>query len=702
MKYKIIAIALIGILSWGSLVPTQTYAASPEVKIEDAVLEKEIRAELKLEEGTALDYTNLQKLTSLYPKGKEKIKSLKGLNMARNLEQLYLPNQEITDVTPLGSLYKLTFLAINNNQIQNACPIANLSDLQKLVISNNQIEEIGCFSRLTGLTDLLASNNKIKNIQPLSKLKLGWLDVSNNPVADISSIGVMNKLRQIYVTKDSLNEKSNALLEQLEQSGVAVNRASASSDKVSGISVLVNDERVLFDLAPLVDAGTTLVQFRPLFEKLGFVIQWDGTTRTIQAEKQGTKITLQVDNPKATLNGDSNTLTVAPRNIEGSIFVPIRFVGEASKFVVTWESSLKTIYLQSTRTIVTPDKKLKATLGGNWLSLTPPANVKYQLYAGSGNNALLSSSESKSLFEETLTLDDYEAGIKKVLEDQKITKFYEEKSLKTNGLNARQFAYSKSGTKGEDLTVTHTIVDGMYSFFNVILVSGELVYSEINKDYQNILQSLEEIKTPYQLSKEKFGALKPTERLLDAAHYYRNLGFFENVKGLTSQEFDNKMLELQKKFTDWNPFDSSEYYNDLAELSLLIADEDRVWVEDWDLDVGKGKEAYVTTLGQWSKISRGAFQPTDIKETWDAEEGPITVSFKLNGQERVIHPEHAGSYMNTYGLLKEINNMIKASGYQFAAVENDDEEVMVIALKAEEKMKLQQDRYIDFDFITFD
>ncbi|NQX61181.1 stalk domain-containing protein [Paenibacillus qinlingensis] len=702
MKYKILAIVFIGILSWSGLVPTHTYGASPEVKIEDAVLEKEIRAELKLEEGTVLDYTNLQKLTSLYPKGKEKIKSVKGLNMARNLEQLYLPNQEITDISPLGSLYNLTFLAINNNQIQNACPIANLSDLRKLVISNNQIEEIGCFSRLTGLTDLLASNNKIKDIQPLTKLKLGWLDVSNNPVTDISSIGVMNKLRQIYVTKDSLNEKSNALLDQLEQSGVAVNRASASSDKVSGISVLVNDDRVLFDLAPLVDAGTTLVQFRPLFEKLGFVIQWDETTRTIQAEKQGAKITLQVDNPKATLNGDSNALTVAPRNIEGSIFVPIRFVGEASKFVVTWESSSKTIYLQSTRTIVTPDEKLKVTLGGNWLSKEPPANLNYQIFATSGNNALISTSESKSLFDKILTLEEYEVAIKKSLEPKKITKFSAGKSLRINGLDAVQFSYSVNGTNGEDLTVTHTIIDGKYSYFNVFLFSGELVYSEINKDYQNILQTLEEIKTPYQLSKEKFGQLKPTERLLEAARYYRKLGFFESVKGLTSQEFDNKMLELEKKFTDWNPFDSSKYYNDLAELSLLIADEDRVWVEDWDLDVSKGKNAYLTTLEQWSKISRGAFQPTDIKEIWDAEEGPITVSFKLNGQERVIHPEHEGSYLNTYGLLKEINDMIKPSGYQFAVVENDDEEVMVIALKAEEKMKLQQDRYIDFDFITLD
>lgn len=702
MKYKILTIALIGILSLSSLIQSRTYAATPEVKIEDPALEKEIRAELKLDAGTALDYTNLQKLTSLYPKGKEKITSLKGLNMARNLEQLYLPNQEITDISPLSSLYNLTFLALNNNQIQDACPIANLNKLQKLIISQNLIEEVGCFTRLTAMTDLLASNNKIKSILPLTKLKIGWLDVSNNPIADISPISSMNKLHHIYVTTDALNEASITLLQQLEQSGIAVNRASASSDKVSGISILVNDDRVLFDLAPLVDAGTTLVQFRPLFEKLGFDIQWDGTTHTIQAKKLGVKITLQVDNPKATLNGEPNALSVAPKNIEGNVFVPIRFVGEASKYVVTWESSSKIIYLQSERSVITPDKKLKVTLGGNWRNITPPAKANYQLYAGSGNNALVSSSESKSLFDKTLTLNEYKAGIKKALEEQKVTKFYDEKSLTINELNAQQFTYTKSGTNGEDFTIIHTIVDGKYSYFNIILISGDLVFSEINKDYQNVLQTVEELKTRYQLSEEKFGALKPTERLLNAAHYYRNLGFFESDKGLTSQDFDKKMLEYYKGFTDWNPFDSSKYYNDLAEIYLLQQDKDRVWLEDWNVDVGKGKDAYVTTLGQWSKISRGAFQPSAVKEIWDGEKGAVAVSFKLNGEERVIHPDATGGYIDTYGALKEINAMIKDTGYQFAASYNDDDETIVTVLKAEEQAKLQQERYIDFDFITFD
>lgn len=696
MKYKILAIIIISFLSLAFFTQSQTYAAAAEeeVKIEDPVLEKAIRDELKLDDSTLLDTKSLEKLTSLYPKGKEKIKSLKGLNKASNLQQLYLPNQEITDISPLRGLYKLTFLALNHNQIQNVCPIANLYQLQKLVISDNQIGDIGCLTHLTDLTDLLASNNKIPSIAPLTKLKIGWLDVSKNPVVDITPIVSMNDLHHLYVDKDSLQDESKSLLQHLEQSGVAVNRASAVSETISGISVFENDERVLFDHSPIVDAGTTLVQFRPLFEKLGFAIHWDEDTRTIEAEKQGVQITLQVDSTNGSINGLPHTLTVAPRNVEGSIFVPIRFVGEASNYVVTWDSRLKAIYLLPTRSVVSPDGKSKLTVSGKWLNKKPSSSLGYQIYKENGNNALITSTESKAGIDEIKTLDEYKEAVKKSLEPQKITKFSDEKSLKINGLDARQFSYSYTAPNGVNYTIVQTVIEGKYSYFRVVLLSRDLVFSEINKDYQNILQTFEEIKTTYQLSKEKFGELKPTERLLDAAHYYRNLGFFNKDKSLTSQEFDNKIMEFYKGFKDWNPFDSSDYYDEFADLYLLEGDQDRVWLEDTEADVSKENNVYVDTLKWWSHISRGAFEPSDITETWGTEEGPVTVSFTLFGQKKEIHPEYSYDYIDLR-ILKEINEMIKDSGYEFVAVEID-QEVFVTVLKAEEKLKMQQDRYIEF------
>lgn len=696
MKYNIFAIAIVSLIVFSLFTPSQTYAAAADdaVKIEDPVLEKAIRDELKLEASAPLDAKALEKLTSLYPKGKEKIKSLKGLNKAIKLKELYLPNQEITDISPLSSLYNLTFLSLSGNRIQNVCPtLPTIYQLKTLLISDNQIEDVSCLSHLSELTDLLASNNRITNIAPLAKLHIGWLDVSKNPLGDITPLSSMSTLHNIYLNKDSLDEKSKDLLQRFEQSGVAVNRTSPITDSVSGISVLVNDERVLFEHSPIVDAGTTLVQFRPLFEKLGFTIEWDQETRTIHAKKQGITMTLQVDSTNGSLNGSPHTLTVAPRNVEGSVFVPIRFVGEASNYVVTWDSKAKTIYLMPTRSVVTPDSQSKFTVSGKWLNKRVSTSLGYQTYMTHDNVALLTFTESKLDAVDFKTLGEYSAAIKKSLESIAIS-FSDDKIVKINGLDARQFSYSVKNKNGITYRYLQTLMDGSYNYYRVVLQSEKLIDPEVGQDYQSIVQTFQEIKTPAQLSEEKFRVLTPTDRFLDAAHYYRNFGYFNKDKALSSQEFDNKYLGIYNKSTDWNPFDSSKFYNEFAELYMLELDQERVWLEDTEADVAKGNDVYVDTLKWWSYISRGAFEPTEIMETWGTDGGPVTITFTMFGQKKVLHPEYFYDYIDV-SILREINEMIKDSGYEFVAV-SIDQDVFVTVLKADEKRKLEQERYIAF------
>ena len=616
---------------------------------------------------------------------------------AYNLTNLYVPDQEITDITPLSDLYQLRFLELNGNQIRNACPIANLTQLSNLLISDNQIEDIGCFSRLTALTDLLASNNNIHTIAPLAKLHIEWLDIAENPVTDLSPLKSMNYLHHVFVDQAALDEDARSLLQQLDQSGVAVNRAKAASATNSGISVLIDTERVWFDHAPSLEAGTTLVQFRPLFEKLGFTIQWDAATRTIQAEKQGTRITLQVDSPNGSLNGQPYTLTVAPKNIEGSVFVPIRFVGEASNYVVTWESEPKIIHLVPERVIETPDKKAKLTLGGKWLHKIGPASFNSQIYMENGDNAIFTIAEPKNLLEEQniKSLQDYAAAVKKNIDSQYISGYSETPIAPIHGMEARRSTYT---TNGINFTVVQTFIEGKHDYFRVILYSRDLNNSEAMKDYEKSLQTFEAIKSFAELSQAKFGALKPVDRMLEAARYYRNFGFFEQDWALSSQEFDNKFLALYNKKTDWDPFDSSKHYDPYAELYLLYQDTDHVWFEDTEADVAKGKDVYVNTLKAWSQISRGAFRPSNISETWDSEEGPVTISFTLNGQKKVIHPGYVDDYIDI-NILKDLNDMIQGTGYEFVAVQVD-QAVFVTVVKADEKLKLQQERYLDF--ITFE
>ncbi len=114
------------------------------------------------------------------------------------------------------------------------------------------------------------------------------------------------------------------------------------------IQVYKDGERIFFNELPLIEDGTTLVQFRPIFEKLGLRIEWDGTSQTITGTKGTFKITLQIDNPIAKINGEDKALALAPRLVSGYTFVPLRFVGEATESKVTWNDDTRIIDIAST------------------------------------------------------------------------------------------------------------------------------------------------------------------------------------------------------------------------------------------------------------------------------------------------------------------------------------------------------------------
>jgi len=68
----------------------------------------------------------------------------------------------------------------------------------------------------------------------------------------------------------------------------------------------------------------------PVFKELGFLIGWDSKTQVITGTKNDLKINLKLGSKIATVNGKQKTLLVAPVQINGYTYIPLRFVGEAS------------------------------------------------------------------------------------------------------------------------------------------------------------------------------------------------------------------------------------------------------------------------------------------------------------------------------------------------------------------------------------
>ena len=78
------------------------------------------------------------------------------------------------------------------------------------------------------------------------------------------------------------------------------------------ISVYVNGEKLEFDVEPVIMNGRTLVPMRKIFETLGATVSWNGDTETASGVRNGIRVSVSIDTPKAFIDGKATTLDRPP------------------------------------------------------------------------------------------------------------------------------------------------------------------------------------------------------------------------------------------------------------------------------------------------------------------------------------------------------------------------------------------------------
>jgi hypothetical protein len=194
--------------------------------------------------------------------------------------------------------------------------------------------------------------------------------------------------------------------------------------------------------------------------------------------------------------------------------------------------------------------------------------------------------------------------------------------------------------------------------------------------------------------------------IVEAVRYYRGLGFFSEHAALSDEALAQHVESLiedewGETFTadqsgpmvvdEWGDTLTSPENVRFAELTLLRADSARVWWEDTEADVCAANQVYVETLRAWAGISRGAFSPREITETWESDEGPITVRFTLDGDERTLHPEYLDDWLDME-ILVPLNGWLRHTGYAFELYEAFDQTAFLVVLTPDEKQRLERER----------
>jgi Leucine-rich repeat (LRR) protein len=133
------------------------------------------------------------------------ITEIKGLNGLTKLRELWLHNNQITEIKGLNGLTKLRELWLNNNQITEIKRLEKLNSLQNLWLNNNQITEIKGLYGLTSLQILLLNNNQITEIKGLDGLtSLQYLSLSNNQITEIKGLIGLNSLQDLTLESNQI------------------------------------------------------------------------------------------------------------------------------------------------------------------------------------------------------------------------------------------------------------------------------------------------------------------------------------------------------------------------------------------------------------------------------------------------------------------------------------------------------------------
>ncbi|MGI5882092.1 MAG: stalk domain-containing protein [Dethiobacteria bacterium] len=110
-----------------------------------------------------------------------------------------------------------------------------------------------------------------------------------------------------------------------------------------GIRVKINDKFLSLPQPPVRLGNTTMLPFRPIYEFLGAVISWEKETNTVSATRGNIKVDLQLDNGIAVVNDEKVILNVAPQLIKGTTMVPAWFFAESLGAEVDWDSKQQVI-----------------------------------------------------------------------------------------------------------------------------------------------------------------------------------------------------------------------------------------------------------------------------------------------------------------------------------------------------------------------
>lgn len=148
------------------------------------------------------DFSKAAEITSL-DLSNGYIRDLSGIQYFKNLAELNIANNEISDLSPLSGCTKLKTLDASGQYISNLGALSDLKELTELNLADNELTTLSSLKELTELQKLDVGGNEIVVFGTAGKLQnLQDLNVADNPMKeiDLSTLSGLANLAELNVS----------------------------------------------------------------------------------------------------------------------------------------------------------------------------------------------------------------------------------------------------------------------------------------------------------------------------------------------------------------------------------------------------------------------------------------------------------------------------------------------------------------------
>lgn len=128
----------------------------------------------------------------------------------------------------------------------------------------------------------------------------------------------------------------------------------------------INGKSVTMADPPKVIDGRTLVPLRFVGEAFSCDVQWNNTTKTATVKLVNRTIDVPIGKDYAVINGSQTEVQVPAQMINGSTYVPLRFIAESLGAKVDFNPTIQTISI-SMKTYLNNNQNFKMVLPPNWI-----------------------------------------------------------------------------------------------------------------------------------------------------------------------------------------------------------------------------------------------------------------------------------------------------------------------------------------------